>query len=176
MKQYRIHIALVVIVIILAAISFRQGGLGLVRQGLWRGISILFHEMPLLAAAFLTAGFLQALIREEAVSKWLGQEAGLRGILLSCLAGGLIPGGPYAYYPIAQALLKSGAGLGVLVAFVTAKNVWSVSRLPLEVAILGTRITFIRYLVTFLIPPLIGITAEHIFGPQIDRIREEMGS
>jgi len=176
MKKYRIHVILVVIVIILAGISYRQGGTGYVWRGLWGGISILFHEMPLLVAAFLTAGFLQALIKEETVSKWLGQEAGLRGILLSCLAGGLIPGGPYAYYPIAQALMKSGAGLGVLVAFVTAKNVWSVSRLPLEVAILGTRITLIRYLVTFLIPPIIGITAERLFGPQIDRVREEMGT
>ena len=174
MKQYRIHIILVVIVIILAGISYRQGGSEHVLQGLWRGITILFHEIPLLAAAFLTAGFLQALIKEKTVSKWLGEEAGIRGIMLSCLAGGLIPGGPYAYYPIAQALLKSGAGLGVLVAFVTAKNVWSVTRLPLEVAILGTRITLIRYLVTFLIPPLIGITAERLFGEQIDRIREEI--
>lgn len=175
MKQHRIHIVLAVIVIFLAGISYRQGGPVYAWQGLWRGISILIHEMPLLAAAFLTAGYLQALINEEAVSKWLGQEAGIRGIMLSCLAGGLIPGGPYAYYPIAQALLKSGAGLGVLVAFVTAKNVWSVSRLPLEFAILGARITIIRYLVTFLIPPLIGMTAERVFGPQIVRIRKEVG-
>ena len=60
-----------------------------------------------------------------------GSRLGWKGIGLACLAGAMIPGGPYVYYPIAAVMLHNGAGLGVLVAFVVAKNLWSVSRLPL---------------------------------------------
>ena len=83
----------------------------------------------------------------------------------------MIPGGPYVYYPIAGALLNTGAGVGVLVAFITAKNLWSVSRIPLELALLGPDLTFVRYGITFIIPPLLGFLAESLFGSSIERIR-----
>lgn len=174
MKKYQIHLGLGAVLLLLAGLAYRQDGFHAVMQGLSRGIRLLLHELPLLVAAFLTAGLLQALVKKETVTRWLGEEAGVKGILLACVGGGLIPGGPYAYYPIANALLKSGAGLGVLVGFVTAKNLWSASRLPMEVAILGTRITLIRFTATFLIPPLIGLVAERLFGHHIQRIRREV--
>jgi len=76
------------------------------------------------------------------------------------------------YYPIAGSLLKSGAGLGVLIAFVSAKNLWSVTRLPYEFALLGPKLTLLRFSFTFIIPPLLGFGAEALFGRLIDRIRE----
>ena len=172
LSKYRVHLILVIVVIILATAAYQQTGWTDVWKGLTSGVGILVKELPLLAAAFLTAGFLQALVKKEFITRWLGREAGLKGILLACLGGGLIPGGPYAYYPIAGALLKSGAGLGVLIAFVTAKNLWSVTRLPLEIAILGTSLTIRRYLITFLIPPLLGIAVEWLFGGMLGKIRE----
>ena len=171
-----IYIFLVLVILLLAILAYRQAGWEQVGNGFIQGIKILWHELPLLIAAFLTAGFLQALVKKEFITHWLGQEAGIKGILLACLGGGLIPGGPYAYYPIASALLKSGAGLGVLIAFVTAKNLWSVSRIPLELAFLGNIITLRRYLVTFLIPPIMGYLAERLFGKLITTIKDNSGS
>ncbi|MCK4800761.1 MAG: permease [Anaerolineales bacterium] len=174
MKKYWVHFLLSIVIVILALLAYLQSGWDLVLDGILAGIQILWRELPLLAAAFLTAGFLQALVKKEFITRWLGTESGIKGILLACLGGGLIPGGPYAYYPIASALLKSGAGLGVLIAFVSAKNLWSVSRLPFEIAILGTTITIRRYMITFLIPPLLGIFTEKIFGSRIKNIRENI--
>ena len=82
-----------------------------------------------------------------------------------------MPGGPYVYYPIAAVLLRSGASLGVLVAFVTAKNLWSLSRLPLEFALLGPQLTIIRFGATLLLPPLLGLLAEALFGHRVEAIR-----
>ena len=129
-----IYILLALVILLLASLAYLQAGWEQVWKGFHQGINILWRELPLLVAAFLTAGFLQALVEKEFITRWLGREAGIKGILLACLGGGLIPGGPYAYYPIANALLNSGAGLGVLIAFVSAKNLWSVSRMPLEIA------------------------------------------
>ena len=176
LKKYWIHFLLVIVILTLGLLAYFQSGWNQVLDGFLQGIKILWRELPLLAAAFLTAGFLQSLIKKEFITRWLGTESGIKGILLACLGGGLIPGGPYAYYPIASALLKSGAGLGVLIAFVSAKNLWSVSRLPLEIAILGTTITIRRYLITFLIPPLMGLLVEKFFGDWIQKIRENIES
>ncbi|TET83119.1 MAG: hypothetical protein E3J37_06030 [Anaerolineales bacterium] len=160
------------VALVLAFVAWGQGGLKKVLDGLADGGQTLLSVVPLLLAAFLLAGLVQALVSREVVEQWLGSSSGWRGILLACLGGALIPGGPYVYYPIAGAMLQSGAGLGVLMAFVTAKNLWSVSRLPYEFAFLGTRLTLIRYGLTLVIPPLAGFLTEAIFGGAICRIRE----
>lgn len=165
--------ALAVVALLLALLAWRQGGLQLVWAGMVSGGEILLSVVPLLIAAFLIAGFIQELVSRETVTRWLGAESKWRGIALACLGGALIPGGPYVYYPISAVLLKSGASLGVLVSFVTAKNLWSVTRLPLEFALLGSRLTVVRIVVTAIAPPLLGIVAEWLFGAQLVKIREE---
>ena len=168
----RIPLLLGVVAIILAGIAWRTGGFDMVLAGLSDGAQTLLLVVPLLIAAFLIAGLVQTLVGSEVVERWLGASSGWRGIALACVGGALIPGGPYAYYPIAAALLQAGAGLGVLVAFVTAKNLWTISRLPLEVALLGPNITWMRYVITFIIPPLLGFLAEALFGRYITNIRK----
>lgn len=172
--QRRVNGLLLGAALILAGIAWLQGGAPLALAGVQRGLQELLGVVPLLIAAFFVAGMVQALVTRDLVERWLGREAGWRGILLASLGGALIPGGPYVYYPIAAVLLRSGAGLGVLVAFVTAKNLWSVSRLPIEVALLGPHLAFARYAVTFFIPPLAGMLAELLAGHRIERIREAM--
>lgn len=168
----RLPILLALVPLALAGLAWQRGGIELALAGLLQGGRTLLSVVPLLLAAFLIAGLIQVLVSREVVTRWLGAGSGWRGIGLACLGGALIPGGPYVYYPIAAVLMKSGAGLGVLVAFVTAKNLYSVSRLPLEFALLGPRLTVIRFVATLLLPPLLGFLAELIFGGQMERIRE----
>lgn len=168
----RIPLLLAVIVLFLAGLAWNQGGPELAGQGLLQGGEILLGVIPLLIFAFLIAGLVQVLVSSEVVTRWLGAEAGWRGIALACLAGALMPGGPYVYYPIAASLMHAGAGLGVLVAFVTAKNLYSISRLPLEVALLGPHLTIVRFVLTLALPPILGVLAERLFGQWMPRIRE----
>ena len=163
---------LFLVALVLAAITWQLGGPSLALEGLISGGGFLLRVLLLLIAAFLTAGFIQALVNKEMVTRWLGTGSGWRGLALACLGGALIPGGPYVYYPIAGALLNTGAGIGVLVAFITAKNLWSVSRIPMELALLGPDLTLIRFGITFIIPPVLGFLAETLFGRSIERIRE----
>lgn len=162
---------LIGVALALAVVAWNMGGSSLALAGLASGGRILLSVVPLLLAAFLIAGLIQVLVTQEMVTRWLGTESGWRGIALACLGGALMPGGPYVYYPIAAVLLKSGASLGVLVAFVTAKNLWSVSRLPLEFALLGGRLTAVRFALTLVVPPLLGFLADWLFGGRVEQIR-----
>ena len=120
----------------------------------------LWNNLILLLAGFLLAGLVQVLLPRELILKWLGDEAGFKSILIGCVAGGLIPGAPYAVFPIIGGLYKAGAGLGAVVGFITAWSLWSVSRLPVEFALIDPRVALIRYGITFLFPPLAGFIAQ----------------
>ncbi len=170
-KRDNTPIFLAIVALVLGFLARRSGGPSLALAGIKSGGGILLSVIPLLIAAFLTAGLIQSLVSREMVTRWLGSESGWKGLALACLGGALIPGGPYVYYPIAGALLQTGAGLGVLVAFVIAKNLWSISRIPMELALLGPELTFVRYGITFIIPPLMGFLAETLFGRYLERIR-----
>lgn len=156
----------------LIVLAWRQGGLPLVWKGLRQGAITLWSVIPLLLAAFVVAGLTQVLVTSQLVERWLGASSGWRGIALACVGGALMPGGPYVYYPIAAVLLHNKASLGVMVAFVTAKNLWSVSRLPLEFALLGPYLTLVRFVATLVMPPLLGVLAEALFGRQVEAIRQ----
>lgn len=171
-KRNTTPLILMLVALILVGIAWQQGGIPLIFQGLERGGKLLLRVLLLLIAAFLTAGMIQVLVSKELVTRRLGAGSGWRGLSLASLGGALIPGGPYVYYPIAGALMNTGAGIGVLVSFVTAKNLWSISRLPMEFALLGSELTLIRYGITFIVPLLLGYLAEKFFGQYIEQIRE----
>lgn len=176
MTTQRMAAFLFVIALALGGLAWARGGPALAVDGLERGASLLVTVLPLLLAAFLISGLIQTLITGDVVSRWMGDAAGWRGIGLGCLAGALTPGGPYVYYPLAGALLRAGANLGVLVAFVTAKTLWSATRIPIEIALLGPHLTFVRLATTLALPPLLGAVAQALFGRYQDRIRRAVRS
>ena len=152
-----------VIAIVLLIIAYQRGGgehiLGLKAAG-----NLLLQIAPLLIFAFIIAGMIQHLIPAEMISKWIGAESGLRGILIGTAVGGLMPGGPYVSLPIAAGLLRTGASIGTMVAFLTGWSLWAVSRMPLEIGIMGWKFTLIRLACTFFFPPIAGLIANRLFS------------
>jgi uncharacterized membrane protein YraQ (UPF0718 family) len=156
-------IIMAILAIILLAIGYSRGE-GQHIQGLNFGMKMIVEIIPLLLFAFIVAGMVQVLLPQELLSKWIGEESGFRGILIGTVAGGLTPGGPYVSLPVVAGLLKAGAGVGTLVAFLTAWSLWAVARLPMEIGILGWRFTLVRLACTFFFPPIAGILAQFIFS------------
>ncbi|MBN2720304.1 MAG: permease [Proteobacteria bacterium] len=131
--------------------------------GLKAAFTILWQILPMLILAFIVAGMIQVLIPRELIARWIGEESGIRGILVGSLAGGMTPGGPYVSLPLVAGFLSAGASLGTMVSYVTGWSVYAVARLPLEVGILGWRFTLVRLACTFFVPPLAGFLAHVIF-------------
>ncbi len=156
--------------LIMAALAVALVVAGLLRgqgehvTGLKAGAGMTIQVLPLLVCAFIVAGMVQVLIPGETVARWIGAESGMRGIWIGTVAGGLTPGGPYISLPVVAGLLRAGAGVGTLVAFLTAWSLWSVARLPMEVGLLGWRFTAIRLACTCFFPPIAGWLAHVIFG------------
>ena len=152
-----------VIAIALLVIAYQRGGgehiLGLKSAG-----NLLLQITPLLIFAFIMAGMIQVLMPQEMISKWVGAESGFRGILIGTAIGGLTPGGPFVTLPIAAGLLRTGASVGTMVAFMTAWSLLAFSRLPLEIGLLGWKFTLIRLACTFFFPIIAGLIANKFFS------------
>ncbi|MFC1913261.1 permease [Chloroflexota bacterium] len=149
--------------VVLIVISYNKGG-GEHILGLKAGGSMLLQIIPLLIFAFIIAGMVQVLLPVAMISKWVGTESGFRGILIGTVVGGFAPGGPFISLPIAAGLLRVGASVGTMVAFVTSWSLWGVSRLPLELGIMGWKFTLIRIACTFFFPPIAGFIANRLFS------------
>lgn len=149
--------------IVLLFIGYHKGQ-GQHISGLKSALNMTVQILPLLVFAFIVAGMVQILLPRELLSKWVGAESGIKGILIGAVAGGLSPGGPYVNLPIVAGLLRSGASVGTMVAFLTGWSLWAVGRLPMEVGILGWKFTLIRIVSTFLFPPIAGLLAQMFFG------------
>ena len=142
----------------LLVIAFGRGR-DLPVAGLLAAWRTLWRNLGIILLSFIIAGLAQVLIPRELITRWLGTGAGIKGVLIGCLVGGLVPGAPYAVCPVVAGLYKAGAGLGTVVGFVTAWSLWSVSRLPVEMALIEPRVALVRYAITFVMPPVAGVAA-----------------
>jgi len=152
-----------VLAIALIIIAYNQGGDAHI-AGLKFGGNMLLQMIPLLIFALIVAGMIQVLLPRELISRWVGAESGLRGLLIGTALGGITPGGPYVTMPIAAGLLRAGASLGTMVAFMTSWSLVAVSRLPLEIGVMGWKFALIRLACTFFFPPIAGFIADRLFS------------
>ena len=152
-----------VLAVVLLAIGYFRGE-GEHVSGITSGMKLFLEIIPLLIFAFIMAGMIQELVPKETVASWVGAESGFRGLIIGTLAGAVTPGGPYVSMPIAAGLLRSGAGIGTMVAYLTAWSVWAISRMPIEIGMMGWKYTLIRFSCSFFFPPIAGALAQFFFG------------
>lgn len=155
-------IIMAVLAVVLLFISYARGE-GQHIKGLKSALDMTIEILPLLIFAFIVAGTIQALLPRELLSRLIGEESGIKGILIGTVAGGITPGGPYVSLPLAAGLLRTGASVGTMVAYITAWSLWAVSRLPMEIGILGWKFTAARLASTFFFPPIAGFFAQTLF-------------
>ena len=145
----------------------------IVRQGLKISFRTLTDPniglIPLVVSGTLMAGLVQATIPRQIISDFLGEEAGLKGMALGTILGSLMPGSPYVIFPLVGGLYKAGAGVGTVIAFVSAWSLISLSRIPTEIPFLGTRMVLVRIAVSIIFPIVLGILGQVVFS-QISKI------
>jgi uncharacterized membrane protein YraQ (UPF0718 family) len=158
-------LAMAALLAALAALAWQRGGQELVAKGLGDGWGMLVQFGPLVALSFLAAAFAGALIPAQWVRDALGESSGLRGIAIATGAGILTPAGPYTSMPIAAVMLKAGAGVGPVVAFLTGWALVALHRLVAwEIPILGLRLALLRYAISLAVPLLAGLAARALAG------------
>jgi uncharacterized protein len=118
-----------------------------------------------LALGFLLAGLVDVLVPTPVLVRWMGAEQGVRGILVGWATGLILPGGPYLLFPIMANLFAKGVAAGPLITLITAKTLVSPIRmLTYEAPLMGWPITLARFLPGLLVPPVLGLLGQWLFG------------
>lgn len=135
------------------------------KSGLDSSFEMLLQILPLLLVAMVLAGMLQAIIPREFITKLLGKETGIKGIIIGALLGIILPGGPYVSFPLLAVIYKGGASIGAVAALLSSWGLLGIFRfINFELPILGPHFAFARYVSSFIFPVIIGIIAEFLFG------------
>ncbi len=142
-------------------LAYRQGKLG---EGLKESRKLFLAVLPLLLCAFLLVGFMNILIPEKALQTWLGAESGWKGLVIGPAIGALVQGGPYAFFPLFDAVFRTSVSTGTAIAMITAWGMINVGHLPYEFTFLGSRFVILKYAIYLTIPSLAGLLANILFG------------
>lgn len=100
--------------------------------------------IEIIIAVLIIIGFIQVWIPTQTLSKFLGKEAGWRGLILASTVPLFIGGSAFVIFPLLKALLDKGASIAFVIVFITA---WSgkAPLLPLEIEFLGWKFALLRF-------------------------------
>lgn len=147
---------LIILALAMVWIAWRKQD-GSLQRGLILGWNTLRRTLPILLLAFAIVGFVNALEPQDLVRRWIGPQSGFSGLLIAEVAGMLLPGGPYAVFPLISALHQAGAGLGPLIAMITSWAALALLSTSFELPFLGWRFTLIRLVLGLPIPIIAGL-------------------
>ena len=117
--------------------------------------------LPQFLSILIIIGIMLAILSPETISKLIGQQSGWLGMIISGMIGSitLIPG--FVAFPLAAALLKSGAGFMQIAVFISTLMMVGVVTMPLEMKYFGRKSTIMRnslaFVFSFVIAIIIGV-------------------
>lgn len=141
-KKYKFFIITLIMLIILFFINYSLGV---------KALSITafsFKEMLfVIPPVFILLGLLDTWVPKETIVKYMGEDSGIKGVLLSLLIGSAAAGPLYGAFPVAAVFMKKGVKFTNVMIFLGA---WSTTKIPMilfEMASLGTKFAFTRLVV-----------------------------
>ncbi len=110
----------------------------------WTYVKFILAVMP---AVFLLVGLFKVWVKEETVTKYMGDASGAKGFLIAIILAFSCVGGLFAALPTAQALYSKGTRLGVIFTYLSASCVCRIPMTLWEASLLGWKFTITRYAV-----------------------------
>lgn len=100
--------------------------------------------LPQFLSILIIIGIMLAVLSPETISKLIGQQSGWIGMVIAAVIGSitLIPG--FVAFPLASALLKSGAGFMQIAVFISTLMMVGIVTVPLEIKYFGKKAAILR--------------------------------
>jgi uncharacterized membrane protein YraQ (UPF0718 family) len=157
-------LSIAVLVAISAALVYRRDGAAGVWEILKHDLTLFGGILPRVLAGCLLGAFITEILPHEKVSRSLGPNSGLKGLLIGAAFGAILPGGPFTAYPVASALLTVGADFGATIAMVVSWTLIGYGRaIAWELPIMGTDFTVWRIVISLPLPILAGALGRFVY-------------
>lgn len=129
------------------------------RSSIENGSRTFVRLFTLILAALLLASAIGTLVPTGAIRSTLGESAGPMGVVIAGLLGGLLPGGPYAVYPIVAGVWDQGASTAAVVAMLTGYGAIGVIRASYGLVFFDAEVVGVRLLVAVPVAILLSLVA-----------------
>lgn len=125
--------------------------------GLKRALVMFLNLLPSLLSILVLISVVLYLIPSELLTKWLGSESGVLGMVIAALLGSiaLIPG--FIAYPLSGILVKNGIGYPVIAIFITTLMMVGILTLPIERKFFGLKVALMRNFLSLIGAIIIGV-------------------
>jgi uncharacterized membrane protein YraQ (UPF0718 family) len=156
-------IILYVLASVLLILSFLKDP-GKTKKALKKAWKAFDNILPQLMGILVIVGLMLAAVDPETISRLIGGESGLSGMLLAAVVGGitLIPG--FVAFPLAATLLNNGAGFMQIAVFISTLMMVGVVTLPVEIQYFGKRAAVLRNTLAFSFSFVVALVIGVILG------------
>ena len=156
-------ISLYAVTVVLLAISFmksREKTLKALKKA-WKAFE---NILPQLSSILIIIGIMLAALNPQTISMIIGAQSGWIGLAAAAAVGSitLIPG--FVAFPLAAALLGSGAGLMQIAVFVSTLMMVGVVTLPLETKYFGRKAALLRNSMAFVFSFIVAVVMGVVLG------------
>jgi uncharacterized membrane protein YraQ (UPF0718 family) len=152
------------LVVVSAALVWRRDGIQGVTEILTHDVTLFGGILPRVLAGCLLGAFIAEILPHDKVSRSLGPDSGLKGLLIGTAFGAILPGGPFTAYPVASALLTVGADFGATIAMVVSWTLIGYGRaVAWELPIMGADFTLWRIAISLPLPVLAGAFGRFVY-------------
>ncbi len=111
--------------------------------------------LPIVFIIIIFIGLLLGFVPPEQISRFVGEQSGIGGVLLIGVVGALMHIPALLSFPLAASMLESGASITAIAAFITTLTMIGMITLPLEIKILGKKMALLRNGLSFIVALLI---------------------
>ena len=105
--------------------------------------------LSVLPPIMIILGLIDEWVPKESMMKYMGNDSGIMGIVISIIFAAFAAGPMYAAFPFATVLLKKGVKFTNVIIFMNAWCVIKISTLLFEISSLGYKFTFYRLIIDF---------------------------
>jgi len=142
LKRYRFFIITIIVTIIIILFNRNIG---------MKALDISTYSLKEMALVippiFVLLGLLDIWVPRETMIKYMGENSGIKGIVLSIILGSAAAGPLYGAFPVAAVFMKKGVKFSNILIFIGA---WSTTKIPMflfELSALGRKFAVTRLLI-----------------------------
>ncbi|MFH0847572.1 MAG: permease [Chloroflexota bacterium] len=115
------------------------------------------RTLPTIMLIIILIGLLLGFIPPETISRFVGTKSGFWGVLLVALLGTILYVPSIIAFPLAASILRGGASVTAVAAFITTLTMLGHVTIPLEIKEMGKKMTLLRNVFSFAIALIISI-------------------
>jgi uncharacterized membrane protein YraQ (UPF0718 family) len=127
------------------------------KQALKLAVRSFFKITPTVLIIVVLIGLLLSFVPSSKISAIIGEQSGFSGVLIIALFGSVLHIPSLISFPLAASVLKSGASVTAVAAFVTTLTMIGILVLPLEIKELGKKMALLRNGLSFLFAIIIAL-------------------